>query len=110
MVTAGNSISVTGSSEFSNLSRKIIFRILLKKHFPRDDHVLSPVEERVQRKVHREGKASDKDDEPEESVIEGEEGGEHVVDAMDGGVVRVLFDRVQKDPFLHCDILFLSIF
>ena len=77
---------------------------------PRHDHVLPPVKECVQGEIHGERETGDEDDEPEESVIEGEEGGEHVVDPVDGGVVRVLLDRVQQDPLLHSDVLVLYIF
>ena len=80
------------------------------KYFPRHYHVLPPVKEGVQRKVHWEYESSDKDDEPEESVMEGEEGGENVVDTVDGGVVRVLLNRVQKDPLFNSNVLILSIF
>ena len=42
--------------------------------------------------------------------MEGEEGGENVVDTVDGGVVRVLLNRVQKDPLFNSNVLILSIF
>ena len=66
---------------------------------------LSPVQECIKREIDWEDETSDEDEEPEQSVLEGEEGGEHVVDAMDGCVIWVLLDSVQQNSFLHSDLL-----
>ena len=68
---------------------------------------LSPVQEGVKGEIGWKDETSDEDDEPEEPVLEGEEGGEDVVDAMDSCMVWVLFDCIQENPFLHRDLLFL---
>ena len=66
---------------------------------------LSPVQECIEWEINREDEASDEDQEPEQSVLEGEEGSEHVVDAMDRCMIWVLLDSIQQDSFLHGDLL-----
>ena len=68
---------------------------------------LSPVQEGIKWEINREDEASDEDEEPEQSVLEGEERSEDVVDAMDSCVIWVLLDRVQQNSFLHSDLLIL---
>ena len=62
--------------------------------------LLSPVQEGIKWEINWEDETSDEDEEPEQPVLEGEEGGEHVVDAMDGCVIWVLLDSVQQNSFL----------
>ena len=66
---------------------------------------LSPVQEGIKWEINWEDEASDEDEEPEQSVLEGEEGREDVVDAMDCCMIWVLLDCVQQNSFLHSDLL-----
>ena len=68
---------------------------------------LSPVQKGIKREIDGEDETSEEDNEPEQPVLEREEGSKHVVDAMDGSVVRVLLDCVQQDSLLHSDLLIL---
>ena len=67
--------------------------------------LLSPVQEGVKWEINWEDETSDEDEEPEQPVLEGEEGSEDVVDAMDRCVIGVLLDSIQQDSFLHSDLL-----
>ena len=90
--------------------RRRIYKVRhLRRYFPSHYHVLPPVQECVEREVDGEREAGDEDDKPKETVAEGEERCEHVVDAVDCGVVRVLLDRVEENSLLNRDALILFV-
>ena len=56
---------------------------------------LSPIEKGIKWEINWKDQPSDENNEPEQSILEGKEGSEDVVDAMDCRVVGVLLDCVQ---------------